>query len=105
MRTRRWVLLCCGGLLVIAAAALFVSGSVVLLDSKREVASAHLIDGWGHKHALLNLVYLYVGLPSVEGAVQISCKNGSIVERGYVTSGIHTWQKMDGTGRCSTIDL
>ena len=98
-------LLICGAVAATVAAVLLFTGSVVLLDSKGEVASARLIDGWGHKQPLLNLWYLRVALPRIEGAVQISCRNGREIQRGYVAPGIHTWQQMYGTGRCSTIYL
>jgi len=88
---------------VIAAAPLFFKGSVVLFDPERKVATAQLIDGSGHKQPLLNLAFLRVGVPRVEGAVQIACKNGSVIERGYVTPGLHTWQKMDGKDGCSIV--
>ncbi|WP_028969620.1 hypothetical protein [Sphingomonas sp. URHD0057] len=89
-----------GAFPVVAAATLAFTGSVVLLDPSRKVNSAQLIDGWGHKQPLLNLAYVRVGVPRIEGAVQISCKNGKVVERGYVTPGAPTWQKLGDT--CST---
>jgi hypothetical protein len=88
------------GCLVIAAATLAFSGSVVLLDPSRQVSSAQLIDGWGHKQPLLNLTYVRVGVPKIEGTVQIHCKNGKVTERGYVTPGAPTWHRLDGG--CST---
>ena len=101
MHVRRWVLVG-GALLAVAAAALLFTGSVVLFDPHRQVASAQLIDGWGHKQPLLNLAYLRVGVPKIEGAVQITCKNGKVIERGYVTPGLPTWQKVDDAFGCST---
>jgi hypothetical protein len=98
-------LLVAGACLAVAAATLALTGSVVLFDPHREVASAQLIDGWGHKQPLLDLTYLRIGVPKVEGAVQITCKNRSTVERGYVTPGAHTWQKMDRNTGCSAIPL
>jgi hypothetical protein len=99
MTVKRLVLIA-GGFLVIAAATLALTGSVVLLDPSRQISSAQLVDGWGHKQPLLDLAYVRVGVPKIEGAVQINCKNGKVVERGYVTPGVPTWQKLDNS--CST---
>ena len=101
MRIRR-VILIFGGCLLTAAAALALTGSVVLFDPQRHLGSAQLMDGWGHKQPLLNLVYLRVGVPRIEGAVQITCKNGKVIESGYVTPGMPTWLKIDQTIGCST---
>jgi hypothetical protein len=105
MRFGRLSLVVVGGCFVVGAATLTFTGSVLLFDPQREVASAQLVDGWGHKQPLFNLAYLRVGVPKVEGAVQITCKNGSVVERGYVTPGGHTWQKMGGKKDCSTVPV
>jgi hypothetical protein len=78
-----------------------ILGSVVLFDPHRRVASAKLIDGWGHVQPLHNLGYLRVGIPKIEGAVQITCTNGKVIERGYVTPGAPTWLKIDHTIGCS----
>jgi hypothetical protein len=95
-------LLIVGGCVVVAFATLIVTGGVVVFDPHRQVASAQLIDGWGHKQALLNLAYLRVGVPQIEGGVQMTCKRGRVVERGYVTPGAPTWLKIDETAGCST---
>lgn len=93
MRFKRSILIAGGGL-VVALGTLAVTGSVVLFDPHREVASAQLVDGWGHRQPLLNLAFLRVGVPRLEGAVQITCRSGKVVEGGYVTPGAPTWQKM-----------
>jgi hypothetical protein len=84
--------------LVIAAAILTFTGSVVLFDPHRQLASAELIDGRGHKQPVLNLGYLRVGVPRIEGGVQITCKNGKVIERGYVTPGAFTWLSVGSFG-------
>lgn len=94
------LVLSAGGLLVVAVATLAFTGSVVLFDPSQQVSSAQLIDGWGHKQPLLNLTYVRVAVPKIEGAVQINCKNGKVIEHGYVTPGAPTWQKLGD--RCST---
>ena len=62
MTVKRLVLIA-GGFLVIAAATLALTGSVVLLDPSRQISSAQLVDGWGHKQPLLDLAYVRVGIP------------------------------------------
>jgi len=94
MRFKRLILIA-GGCLVVAAATLALTGSVMLFDPHQQVSSAQLIDGWGHKQPLLNLAYVRVGVPRIEGALQINCTNGRVVERGYVTPGAPTWEKLD----------
>jgi len=84
------------GCSVIAATILLFTGSVIVVDPHRQLASAQLIDGWGHKQPLLNLVYLRVGVPRIEGAVQITCKNGRVIELAYVTPGAPTWVRALG---------
>ena len=84
---------------MVAAGTLAFTGSVVLFDPQLQVASAQLIDGGGIKQPLLNLAYVRVGVPRIEGAVQITCKNGKAVDGNYVTPGASTWQKIDAECR------
>ena len=83
-----------GGGLVVALGTTASPAALPFFDPHREVASAQLIDGWGHKQPLLNLAFLRMGTPRLEGAVQITCRSGKVVEGGYVTPGVRTWQKM-----------
>jgi hypothetical protein len=53
----------------------------------------------------LNLGYLRVEVPDIEGGVQITCKNGSVILRGYVSPGVQTWLEMHGTSGCATREL
>lgn len=93
MRLKRSILIITGAL-VVASLTLGVTGSVVIFDPHRQVASAQLVDGWGHKQPLLDLAFLRLGVPKLEGAVHIDCKSGRIVKRGYVTPGAPTWEKV-----------
>jgi hypothetical protein len=93
MRLKRSILIAAGAV-VVGLGTLAVMGSVVIFDPHREVVSAQLVDGWGHKQRLSNLVYMRVGVPRLEGAVRITCKSGRVVEGGYVTPGAPTWQKI-----------
>ena len=94
MRLKRPFLIV-GGCLVVAAGTLAFTGSVVLFDPQRQVASAQLVDGRGHQQPLLNLAYVRVGVPRIEGAVQITCTNGKVGDGNYVTPGAPTWEKID----------
>lgn len=93
MRFKRSILIAIGGL-VFALGTLAVTGSVFLFDPDVEVASAELLDGWGHKQPLLNLAFVRVGVPTIEGEVRIICRNGKVVKGFYVTPGAPTWQKI-----------
>lgn len=104
MRFKRETVLA-GGCLVAAAATVTLTGSAVLFDPHRHVASAQLIDGQGHKQPLLNLAYLRVGVPRIEGAIRITCKDGKVIELGYVTPGARTWLKIDDAIGCSSEHL
>jgi hypothetical protein len=84
------------------ALALAITGSVILLDIHGDVASATLVDGWGHRQQLASLGVGYVGVPKVEGTVEITCVSGNIFRSGYVTPGAPMWQRMAGKGNCST---
>ena len=96
MRFKRSNLIAIGGL-VLALGTLAVTGSVVLFDPDGEVASAELVDGWGHRQPLLNLAFLRVGVPTIEGEIRITCRSGRVVKGFYVTPGAPTWQKIGGT--------
>lgn len=102
MRVRRIALLSIATTSVASALALVFTGSVVLLDPHREVASAHVIDGWGQRQELAPLGIAYVGVPKLEGTVEIRCVNGKVVRSGYVTPGAPMWQRMRQGVECST---
>src|SRR5687768_5225229 len=79
-------------IVVASATALAFTGSVILVDPQREVASAHVIDGWGHRQELAFIGFAFVVVPGIEGAIEIRCANGKVVRSGYVTPGAPTWQ-------------
>jgi hypothetical protein len=101
MRVRRLALLV-GGTVAIAALWLMVTGSVVLFDPHQEVLSAELVDGWGKRQRLTTLRFAHVGVPRLEGTVDIRCSTGKVTKSGYVTPGAPTWQRMGKQGECST---
>jgi hypothetical protein len=84
------------------ALAIAIAGSVILFDPHGEVASATLVDGWGHRQQLASVGFGYVGIPKVEGAVEITCANYKVIHIGYVTPGMSMWQRMGRKGDCST---
>jgi hypothetical protein len=102
MRIRRAALVLGATALAGTALALAVAESVILLDTNGEVASVTLVDGWGHRQQLVSLGVGYVGVPKVEGTVEITCVNGKVIRSGYVTPGAPMWQQMGRKGDCST---
>jgi hypothetical protein len=87
---------------VASALALMFTGSVVLLDPHREVASAQVVDGWGQRQELAPVGIAFVGVPRLEGTVEIRCRSGKVIRSGYVTPGAPMWQQMGQEGECST---
>lgn len=102
MRTRRVGLLAAAAILIASVVTLLFTGSVVLFDLHDKVASAHLVDGWGHRQDLATVGFAYVAVPHLEGTVEIKCKDGTTVRSGYVTPGAPMWQSMRKERACST---
>jgi hypothetical protein len=102
MRIHRAALVLGALFLAGTALALAVAGSVVLFDPHSEVASATLVDGWGHRQQLTSVGIGYIGIPKVEGTVEITCANRKVIRSGYVTPGAPMWQRMGRKGDCST---
>ena len=102
MRIRRPALLAVSTVLAASALAFAFKGSVILFDPRREVASATLIDNWGQRQQLASMGVGYVGVPKVEGTVEITCATGKVIRSGYVTPGAPMWQRMGRKGDCST---
>lgn len=94
MRVRRPALLAGATVVAAIALALTFTGSVILFDPHREVASATLVDGWGKRQHLMSVGVGFVGVPKVEGAVEITCVNGKTFRSGYVTPGTSMWERM-----------
>jgi hypothetical protein len=101
MRVRRLIVVV-GGSVAVAALWLMVSGSAVLYDPHHEVSSAELVDGWGKRQRLINLRFAHLGVPRLEGTVEIRCSTGKVIRSGYVTPGAPMWQRMGKQGDCST---
>lgn len=102
MRVRRIALLSAAIIVVGSALSLAFRGSVILVDVQREVKAAEIVDGWGQRQELTSLGIAYAGVPRLEGTVEIRCRNGKVIRRGYVTPGVPTWQQMAEDGECST---
>lgn len=84
-----------------SAIALAFTGSVIILDPHRQVASANVIDGWGRRQKLFYVGVGHIGVPKLEGAVEIRCVNGDVVQSYYVTRGVHTWLSVGSIGSCA----
>lgn len=79
---------------VAAVGTIAITGSVVIFDPYREIASAEVINGLGRKQPLRNLAFMRLAIPRVEGAVRLTCKSGRVVERGYVTPSASSWHRV-----------
>jgi hypothetical protein len=89
-----------GATIIVVAVTLLFTGSVVFFDPNREIVSAQIVDGFGRRQNLMNVGFAYVGLPKLEGSVQLKCAHGKTVRIGYVTPGASTWQRMGKNGEC-----
>lgn len=101
MRVRRIALLSVAAIVVASALSLMFKGSVVLLDPHRAVASAQVIDGWGQRQNLTSVGIAYVGVPRIEGTLEIRCIDGKVSRGGYVTPGAQMWERMGQKDDCS----
>jgi hypothetical protein len=100
MRVGRIGLLSAIAVCLASAATLVFTGSVVLFDPHQKLASAHLVDGWGHRQELAYIGIAYVGVPRLEGPIAIKCNNGKTGRFGYVTPGVSVWQSMSTGNNC-----
>ena len=91
-----------GGTVAAIVLWLLFPGSVSLFDPYGEVTSADIVDGWGKRQRLTDLRFAFVGVPHLEGTVEIKCSDGKVIRSGYVTPGVPTWQRMGQQGECST---
>jgi hypothetical protein len=57
--------------------------------------------GGGHRQKLASFGVGYIGVPKVEGTVEIACVSGKVVRSGYVTPGAPMWQRIRRKGDCS----
>ena len=99
MPSRAGCWLVCGlVVLVLLWLAITVAGSVVVRDRTGEVTSA-VVTNDREEQPLYRLPGgVFVGIPQLEGVVEISCGDGSRHQQGYVTGHMHTWVKVEG--RC-----
>ncbi len=100
MTARFWV-----GITVIVAvggiAAFKLAGSVVVLDSERQVASARVVTGDGRAQSLHRLPgNPFYAVPKLEGVVEVRCRNGATARGGYVTPHMTTSLTVEPGSEC-----
>ncbi|WP_226698881.1 hypothetical protein [Qipengyuania gaetbuli] len=89
--------------LVIAAIFLEYRGLVIVHDETGMVSSARLTSA--KKKQPLSEIPLgyFVGIPALEGGIEVLCSDGSKVRGGYVTPHARTVVTVKGQGTCSTM--
>jgi len=101
MRVRRIALLTVITAIVAGAITLMNTGSIVLLDPHHEVESAQAVSSLGQRQDLASVGIAYVGVPELEGTIEIRCANGRVIRTGYVTPGVPMWLRLGEHGECS----
>lgn len=100
MRRSAWIGIGLAGLALAGLAYVGLFGLVVVHDETGAVTSAVLTDGRSEQ-ALLRLPGdLFVGVPSLEGTVEVRCSNGARARRGYVTGYSRTLVRVIGSVPC-----
>jgi predicted deacylase len=91
-------------LAVLAYVIFSVAGSVVVFDKSGQVSSALVTNNDKLTQRLMRLPGgVFYAIPQVEGAVEIHCRSGERVQRGYVTGHMHTWLTVEPDNSCGTI--
>lgn len=80
---------------------LYVTGTVMVVDSSGAVVRAEIL-GWHGPRPLRRLPGgLFIGLPSGDGSVRIHCRGGAVRDIGYVSGAIHTWVRVPKGEGCA----
>jgi len=97
MRASGWL---AGGLgvLVLLWLGVAIAGSIVVRDRTGEVTRAIVTNDRDSQRLLRLPGGAFVGIPLMEGVLEISCRDGSRHRQGYVTGHLHIWVKVEG--RC-----
>ena len=91
--------LACGGAVVaLVWLGLAFAGTVAVKDRTGEVEAAFVTDERESQRLFRLPGGLFVGVPQMEGVVEIRCRDGSRHRHGYVTANWHTRVKVEG--RC-----
>ena len=81
----------------------WIAGSVVVVDKTGEVASAVATTG-SYEQPLWHLPGgFFVGIPRLEGTIEVRCRDGTSRQMGYVTGHMHTWVKVVGDVPCAHV--
>ena len=102
MRVLSWVVL--PPLLLALVAGAWMSGSVLVLDETAGVDQAWLTNGTGAKQRLNGpWAGRFFGIPSVEGTIELRCRDSMVRPDVYVGPHLHTWIKVVGPSPCQDV--
>jgi hypothetical protein len=102
LRILRWVFLP----LILAAllAGAWLQGSVVVLDETAGVDQAWLTNRSGAEQRLSGpWGGRFFGIPSVEGTIELRCRDSAVRPDVYVGPHLHTWIKVVGPSPCQDV--
>lgn len=102
MRILRWVFLPL--ILATLLAGAWLQGSVVVLDETAGVDQAWLTNGSGAEQRLSGpWGGRFFGIPSVEGTIELRCRDSTVRPDVYVGPHLHTWIKVVGPSPCQDV--
>lgn len=78
-----------------------IRGTVVVWGGP-DVVSAELTNNVKDKALTRIPGGVIVGLPELEGTIRMRCKNGMVVQGGYVTRSLHSWLNLSDLCRAPT---
>lgn len=84
-------------------AGLFVSGTIIVLDSRGAISRAEEVNGFGSRPLRRLPFGLWAGLPHGDGTVRLVCSDGTATEHEYVTMASHVWLRVAKGGRCGRV--
>ncbi|MEO1167377.1 MAG: hypothetical protein AAFW97_01570 [Pseudomonadota bacterium] len=99
----RFVLMMAG--IISSAACLYVAvAGVVIVHDETDTASAAVVTNDLVEQELTRFPGGYfIGIPDVEGSVEVRCIDNSVVRGGYVTPHLHTRVTVTGNGTCERL--
>ena len=91
--------------LMIAVVAIYLeySGFVIVHDETGMVVQVRLTNA-NQKQILAQMPFgLFVGIPKLEGGIEVNCSDGSKVDGGYVTTHMRETAAVTGHGTCEQL--
>jgi hypothetical protein len=98
VRTLIVSLACLGAL--IGSGSIVIQGSIVVFDPAGVAQRMDVADGWGHLQRMSQIGRIYVLIGPREGGVRVLCRDGRVIEGGYVTRGAHEHLSLSRDGTC-----